>query len=175
MHKNKIFSLTNMLYVTMVLALFSSLNHVANIFSTVNGNSLFMGYITGISIDLGLIVMSASLNHRKGEGSRTKLLWTGIIIFSAISCYANWIFGISNVQAINAEVGNFGKWIISLRPTILSGILPLLAIIMAEILSENYQTKVARESARIKRLETKSKKAPKSKKNWSPVAEKVSV
>jgi hypothetical protein len=162
-----------MLYLTMILALVSSLNHVAQIFSTVNGGSLFMGYVTGISIDLGLIVMSASLNHRKGEGKRAKVIWGGIFIFSAISCYANWIYGISCVQPIAGDTGDMGRYLISLRPIILSGILPLLCIYMTEILSLDYQNKVAKESARIKRAETKAKKTSKGK-NWTAV-EKVVV
>lgn len=168
----KIFSLTTLLYVTLILALFSSLEHVAFAFSTVNGGSMFTGYITAIAIDLGLLALAASINQRKKDSKRSTMLWIGVGIFSLISTYANYLAGITFIIPIEAKTGPIGEWLISMRPIALSAILPSLVIFMSEVLAGDYQANVAKEQAKVKRQATKARKAAKSTKkaDWSPTA-----
>lgn len=169
----KIFSLSSLLYLTLILALFSSLEHVAFAFSTVNGGSMFTGYVTGIAIDLGLLALAASINQRKKESKRTKMLWIGVGIFSIISTYANYLAGITFLSPMNVQTGPIGQWLISIRPIALSAILPSLVIFMSEVLAGDYQANVAKEQAKVKRLATKAKKATKAPKkaDWIPTKE----
>jgi DNA-binding transcriptional regulator YiaG len=66
-------------------------------------------------------------------------LWAGVILFSLISVFANWLAGISHMMPIEADVGQFGAWLVSLRPILLSGVLPMLVIYLSEIVSSDYQ------------------------------------
>lgn len=157
------FSLTGLLYLTLILSLASSLNHVAYAFSTVNNGSMIIGYGTGLAIDLGLLVLAASINHRKKQQKRTNMLWGGVFLFSAISIYANWLSGVVHLQTIEVATNQMGSFLIGLRPILLSGVLPILVIYLSEVLSSEYQNNVAKESARIKRAQSKTKKLGKGK------------
>lgn len=139
MIKNYITSIRSLLYLALILALASSLSHIAFAFSTVNGGSLFAGYMSGFSIDLGLVALAIGINRRKAHDRPTRWLWVGVVLFSLISVYANWLSGIAHLTGIVADVGSFGLGLVSLRPILLSGVLPLLVIYLSEIVSSDYQ------------------------------------
>lgn len=137
--KNYITSIRSLLYLALVLALLASLGHVAFAFATVNSGNLVTGYMSAIAIDIGLLALAAGINIRKANNRPTRWLWVGVILFSLISVFANWLAGISHMQPIQADVGSIGKWLVSLRPILLSGVLPLLVIYLSEIVSSDYQ------------------------------------
>lgn len=134
----KHYNLTTLLYLALILALVSSLAHVAFAFSTVNGGNDTEAYISAIAIDLGLLTLAAGINSRKRQRRKTWTLWAGVILFSIISTYANWLAGITHVTPLPVEVSPFAAWLVSLRPILLSGVLPLLVIYLSEIVSGNY-------------------------------------
>lgn len=141
--KVKIFSLNTLLYLALILALLSSLGHVAFAFSTVNGQNWIEAYISAIAIDLGLLALAAGINKRKSEKRGTMTLWAGVILFSVISTYANWLAGIVHVTPLKADVTGPALWLVSLRPILLSGVLPSLVIYLSEIVSSNYQNELS--------------------------------
>jgi Trp operon repressor len=138
----RLFSLNSLLYLALLLALLSSLGHVAFAFSTVNGSNWIEAYISAVAIDLGLLALAAGINKRKSERRGTMTLWAGVILFSIISTYANWLAGIVHVTPLKADVTGIAAWLVSLRPILLSGVLPSLVIYLSEIVSSNYQNEL---------------------------------
>lgn len=149
--KAKVFNLNNLLYLALILALVSSLGHVAFAFSTVNGSNWIEAYISAIAIDLGMLALAAGINKRKKERRSTKTLWAGVILFSIISTYANWLAGIIHVTPLDTDVSQIGAWLVSLRPILLSSVLPLLVIYLSEIVSGNYQVELNEAQKQAKR------------------------
>ena len=151
-----LFSLQNLLYTALVLALLSSLEHVAFAFATTNGNNWYEAYISAVAIDLGLLALAAGINKRKTENRSTKTLWGGVILFSVISTYANWLAGIAHVVAIDVSLdtmaGQANGWLVSLRPILLSGVLPILVIYLSEIVSGNYRVDLAEAQKQAKKV-----------------------
>ena len=120
--KAKLWNLNTLLYVALLLALLSSLGHVAFAFSTVNGGNWTEAYLSAIAIDVGLLGLAAGINLRKAQHRGTKWLWAGVIFFSAISTYANWLAGLAHVKAFDNELGKTAAWLVSLRPILLSAV-----------------------------------------------------
>lgn len=150
--KAKIVSLNTLLYVALILALLSSLNHVALAFATTNGNNWIEAYVSAVAIDLGLLALAAGINKRKISQRTTWTLWGGVVVFSIISTYANWLSGIIHVMPLAPDVGSIGKWLVSLRPILLSGVLPLLVIYLSEIVSGNYQLELTEAQRQAKKV-----------------------
>lgn len=136
----RLWNLNTLLYVALLLALLSSLGHVAFAFSTVNGGNWIEAYISAVSIDVGLLALAAGINQRKANDRSAKWLWVGVVFFSAISTYANWLAGLAHVKDLETELGKSALWLVSLRPILLSAVLPILVIYLSEIVSSNYQT-----------------------------------
>lgn len=124
------------LYLALVLALLSSLAHVAYAFSTVNGGNWLEAYISAIAIDVGLVALALGITKRKEAGQRTLFLWGGVLLFSLISTYANWLAGIIHIEKLQpADVGNVGLWLVGLRPILLSAVLPTLVVYLSEVVT----------------------------------------
>lgn len=156
MINKRLFSLNNLLYISLVLALAASLAHVAYAFSTVNNGDMTSGYISAIAVDLGMLALAGGINRRKVNKVSTRGLWAGVIVFSVISTYANWLSGISHVIPIQGHQDN---WLVSLRPIILSAVLPLLVIYLSEVVSGDYQ-RHQEEIAREERKAVKQAQKP---------------
>lgn len=137
--KAKLWHLNSLLYLALLLALLSSLGHVAYAFTTVNGANWTEAYVSAVAIDIGLLALAAGINQRKGQRRDTRWLWAGVIFFSAISTYANWLAGLAHVKPFEQELGRFAAWLVTLRPILLSAVLPILVIYLSEIVSGNYQ------------------------------------
>jgi DNA-binding CsgD family transcriptional regulator len=148
----KLWNLNTLLYLALVLALLSSLGHVAYAFSTVNGSNWAEAYISAIAIDLGLLALAAGINKRKSERRGTWSLWGGVLLFSLISVYANWLAGIIHVTPIGVNVTGLAQWLVSLRPILLSSVLPLLVIYLSEIVSGNYQNELSEAHKQAKKV-----------------------
>ena len=146
--KAKLFNIQNLLYLALVLALVSSLAHVAFAFATTNANNWAEAYLSAIAIDLGLLALAVGINKRKRERRSTWSLWLGVSLFSLISIYANWLAGIVHVQPLEVAVTGVAHWLVSLRPILLSGVLPILVIYLSEIVSGNYQNELS-ESTKV--------------------------
>lgn len=154
----KIFTLNGLLYMALVTALYSSLSHVAFAISSVNGGNMIEAYASAIAIDLGLLALAAGIMKRKKAQMKTKMLWGGVILFSIISTYANWLSAVHHMKSLQTvDIGQFGNWLISIRPILLSGILPILVIYLSEVLSNNYQIQEQREKNRLSRQAKKTK------------------
>lgn len=147
---SQLYTLQSLLYLALILALGASLNHVAYAFSTVNGGGRIEAYISAIAIDIGLLALAAGINTRKQQGRKTAPLWAGVVLFSLVSIYANWLAGITHLAEIELKISsepvsfsgyelNPVSFLVNMRPVLLSGVLPILVIYLSEIVSGNHQ------------------------------------
>lgn len=182
--KQKLWNLNNLLYIALFLALLASLGHVAYAFSTVNGGNWPEAYISAVAIDVGLLALAAGINQRKGKQRSTWPLWVGVILFSVISTYANWLSGVVHVAPLAgqdaplvlsrarlavAQASGFGAWLVTLRPVLLSAVLPALVIYLAEIASDNYLV----EHSAVSLDEPQARREPPATRDGAPAAPSV--
>jgi len=128
----RFFNVQSLLWLALVLALAGSLKHLAAVFASVDGG-VSMGWLQAIAIDAGLFALSYSIRQRKTDKRTTKPIWTGVLLFSAISIYGNLAYGILSTS------GNLPLWIVTIKPYILAGSLPILVLFLAELLSDDRQ------------------------------------
>lgn len=171
----KVFSLVGLMYFTLICCLFACLKHTAFAFESVNGGDVFEAYVSALAIDLGLLVLAASIMKWKRENRKTWSLWLGVFIFSGVSMYSNWLSGAVHVSQLAVTTNAVGEFMIGIRPFALSGILPILVIYMSEVLANYYQVSAKREETRVKRAVNKASKTPTQKakaptksKDWTP-------
>jgi hypothetical protein len=125
-------SIQHLLWLALALALFGSLRHLAAMFAAVDGN-LFTGYLSAIAVDVGLFAISYSIKTRKAARRPVRFLWLGIVLFTIISVYGNYAYGLS------ATGGTLPAWIVASRPVIMAASLPVLVLYLAELISDNQQ------------------------------------
>jgi len=119
------------LWVALVLALVGSLRHVAWAFGTLEDGDIVAGYIQAVAVDIGLFALAYAIHQRRRERRPTRVLWVGVLLFSAVSTYANLLHGLY----FAADIG-LDTWA-SVRPFVLSAVLPAIVIYLSEILSDN--------------------------------------
>lgn len=130
--KANLLNVQSLLWLALVLALAGSLRHLAEMFASIDGNLLY-GYLSAIAVDAGLFSLSYSLKLRKGEQRGTAILWLGIILFTAISVYGNFSYGLT---AIGQPLPG---WMVASKPIVLAASLPILVLYLAELVSDNRQ------------------------------------
>jgi len=126
----KLFQENSLLWIALALALFGSLTHVAWSFSTLEGGDLRLGYVQAVAVDVGLFAIAVGIQRARREGRRTWGLWGGVIFFAFISTYANLLHGL--IFSSDLYLPGF-NWLIALRPLLLSAVLPIMVIYLAEV------------------------------------------
>lgn len=135
----KLLNVQSLLWLALALALAGSLKHLAAIFASVDGNTL-MGLLQAVAVDTGLFALSFSLRGRKAEKRGVKILWLGIVIFTGISVYGNYAYGLL------ATGETLPGWIVASRPIVLAASLPILVLYLAELVSDNQQHAARKEA-----------------------------
>lgn len=137
-----------LLYAALILVFIASVRHVAYSYSTIDGGSMFVGYLAAIAIDLGLIVIArAQARHP----DRT-LFRTGVVIFISTSVYSNWISGLAHnthfeyTRYSNELINYTVSFFVEARPFVLSMVLPVMILYLTEV--------IARETAPPRTLPT---------------------
>ncbi len=125
------FSVNYLLWLALVLALAGSLKHLAAIFASVDGN-VFMGWLQAVAIDAGLFALAYSIRQRKAAKRSTRPLWFGVSLFTVISIYGNLSYGL-------LAGGSLPGWMVTTKPYILAGSLPILVLFLSELLSDDRQ------------------------------------
>lgn len=121
-----------LLWLSLILALAGSLKHLANVFASVDGNTL-MGWVQAVAIDAGLFALAYSIRVRRVARRTTKPLWFGVTLFTGISVYGNLSYGLL------ATSGNLPGWIVVSKPYVLAASLPVLVLFLSELLSDDRQ------------------------------------
>ena len=129
---SNIFNVNGLLWLALVLALAGSLKHLAATFTSIDGNTFF-GYIQAVAIDAGLFALAYSIKVRKVAKRSIKPLWFGVTLFTGISIYGNLAYGLL------ATSGSLPGWILTSRPYVLAGSLPILVLFLSELLSDDRQ------------------------------------
>lgn len=130
--KAKLLDVQNLLWLALLLALSGSLKHLANVFASVDGNA-FMGWLQAVAIDAGLFALAYSIKGRKVAKRGVKVVWLGTAIFTGISVYGNLAYGLMSTT------GTLPGWIVATKPYVLAATLPVLALYLAELISDNRQ------------------------------------
>ncbi|GAB4446296.1 MAG: hypothetical protein Kow0031_28930 [Anaerolineae bacterium] len=125
-----LFSVQTLLWLALLLALAGSLRHLAAMFASIDGNWLY-GYLSAIAVDAGLFALSYSVRQRKAQGRNRAVLWLGIVLFTTISIYGNYTYGLL------ATGSQLTPWLDTIRPIILAASLPVLVLYLAELVSDN--------------------------------------
>lgn len=131
----RLFRTQGLLWTALILALVGSLTHVAWSFSTLEGGDLLLGYIQAIAVDVGLFAIALGIQANRRQGRETRVLWGGVIFFALISTYANLLHGLAFASPL--DLPGWG-WLVALRPFLLSAVLPILVIYLAEVAASNY-------------------------------------
>jgi hypothetical protein len=141
------FSIQGLMWLALVLALVGSLRHVAWGFASLENGDIVAGYVQAVAIDIGLLALALGIQQRKRQRRSTLVLWAGVAVFSGVSSYANLLHGLTH----QTPLGLSGyKWLVALRPVLLSGVLPLLVLYLAEVTGNdvNYDVKQAERQAK---------------------------
>lgn len=129
---SRFISVENLLWLSLILALAGSLKHLANVFASVDGNTL-MGWVQAVAIDAGLFALAYSIRVRRVARRSTRPLWFGVTLFTCISVYGNLSYGLL------ATSGNLPGWILASKPYVLAASLPVLVLFLSELLSDDRQ------------------------------------
>lgn len=95
-------------WLALALALAGSLRHVAWAFSTLEHGDLWAGYVQAVAVDVGLAVLALGIQVRRRQRRGTAVLWAGVVMFSAISIYSNYLFGL--VHQADVAAGPLASW-----------------------------------------------------------------
>lgn len=131
-----------------ILALLSSVNHLAYTFGTVESLKV-MGWISALAVDAGLAALAYTIQQRKRAKRATRSLWWGVAGFATISALANFYHALS-VESGGAVAANSllsADWLELAKAVILSATLPAMVIYLGEIVSGD-DAKVADDSKR---------------------------
>lgn len=143
--KQRILSLA--LWAAYLLALGSSISHVAWTFNTLEqpGHE-WAGWLAALAVDCGLAALAYAIQQRKRAGRNTRGLWAGVLAFAAISAYAN------ALHALNLSSDVF-------TAVVLSSVLPLMVVYLGEVVSSDDNAALERAERERQRLERERQRA----------------
>lgn len=127
------------LWLTLVLALAASFNHVTAAFNSLeNDSNKWVGYAAAAAVDLAIAAIAYVRQQRKAASADIGMMTFGLVFFAIISMLANVWHGIDvilNGQPITTEllatltIFDYG------RVVVLSATLPLILLYLGEIIS----------------------------------------
>lgn len=140
--KNRLINTT--LWLAYLLALAASLGHVAATFNRFERpDAQYGGWLAAVAVDLGLAALAYAIQQRKRARRSVRSLWAGVMIFAAISGYANVLHALSVSPATPFAAIAF------------SATLPGLVVLLGEIVSSDDAAQadaIEREQRRLERL-----------------------
>jgi hypothetical protein len=112
--------------------------------------------VQAVAVDVGLMVLALGIQQRRQQRRGSKILWLGVGVFSAISVYANLLFGLVHQQDIAA--GPLASW----RPVVLSAVLPVLVLYLSEVAGSdvNYTVQERERAERRQSRQASSAESP---------------
>lgn len=147
-HIKRMLNVQTVLWLTMALALLGSLRHVAWTFGSIDGNT-WWGWAQAVAIDAGLVALALGIAKYRRVRRDTRWLWVGVVVFSAISVYANAVYGVSHdwripdsVLTACAWTAQIPDWLLAVKVLILAAPLPLLTLYLAEIVGSDVNREI---------------------------------
>lgn len=149
------------LWIAFILAMLSSVQHIAWTFGTVERpGTEWLGWIPAIAVDAGLAALAYTIQQRRRAKRPVGWLWAGVVIFAVISALANLyhalaveIGGTATLSEIVAvDLLQLGKAIF------LSATLPALVIYLSEIVSSDDAAAADQERRAAEREQAKAER-----------------
>jgi hypothetical protein len=147
--------LTLSLWLSFLLAMAASVNHLAWTFGTVERPGFeWLGWVPAVAVDTGLAALAYTIQARRKTKRPVFVLWGGVVFFAAISAGANLYHALS-VEAV-AVATDAVVWI---KAVVLSATLPAMYVFLGEIISGDEAQAIAtaeREEQRARAKEERS-------------------
>jgi hypothetical protein len=160
----KIGVINGVLWLAFILAMLSSVNHIAWTFGTVEQPGRdWLGWIPAIAVDAGLAALAYTIQQRRKVKRPVAILWAGVAIFALISALANLYHalavesgGITSLAAIGAI-----DVLLIAKAAFLSATLPALVVYLSEIVSSDDAAvaKISEQSAERERIKAEREQA----------------
>lgn len=126
------------LWMAFVLAMLSSVQHIAWTFGTVEQPGReWLGWIPAVAVDAGLAALAYTIQQRRKAKRPVVILWAGVAIFALISALANMYHALvveSGGITSLAAIGAIDPLLIA-KAVFLSATLPALVVYLSEIVS----------------------------------------
>jgi len=130
---DKIKAINAVLWLAYVLAMASSIQHLAWTFGTVEREGQeWLGWVPALAVDAGLAALAYTIQQRKRTGRSTKFLWAGLIGFALISAGANFYHAIFAHGVVERP-----DWMLITKAVVLSATLPALVVYLGEVVSSD--------------------------------------
>lgn len=142
---NKPVIINAVLWLAFVLALGSSVSHLAWTFGTLEKDPR-LGWVPAIAVDAGLAALAYSIQQRKRNKQSTRLLWFGVVMFALISALANLYHALSVESAgvITLETLAHVDWLQLMLAIVLSATLPGMVLYLGDIVSSDDATTLSK-------------------------------
>lgn len=117
------------LYIAVAVATF---RHTAFGFASIEGGSIWLGALSALAVDAGMILSASGLRHNPRNAS----LLIGLVVSAVASTYAQLLFSVSNAAHVDVALGaqwmtDAARSIIDWRVVVLPALLPALAVVYA--------------------------------------------
>lgn len=153
--------INGVLWLAFVLALISSIKHLAWAFGTLEFPGWeWTGWISAVAVDAGLGALAYMIQQRKKAHRSAAALWWGVAFFSSISALANFYHALSVESGGTAALSSLFSldWLAVAKAVALSATLPAMVVYIGEIVSgddaavaQAAERAAAREALRIER------------------------
>jgi len=128
------------LWAAYLLTLAASMGHVAWAFGTLEfAGSEWVGWLAALAVDAGLAALAYGVQQRKRARRSARDLWAGVLLFAAISAFANLLHAMTAVTGSTVTLATFGAIdaLALAKTVILSASLPLLVVYLGEVVSSD--------------------------------------
>jgi hypothetical protein len=145
---NKLTVINFVLWLAFLLALLSSVSHLAWTFATLEpADRAWAGWIPAIAVDAGLAALAYSIQQRKRANQSTRALWWGVAAFAAISAIANLYHALSVEGGARVTLDTLASidWLQLVLAVVLSATLPGMVLYMGEIVSSDDSARIAKQ------------------------------
>lgn len=157
------------LWAAFILALASSVQHIAWTFGTVEQPGReWLGWLPALAVDAGMAALAYAIQQRRKAKRSVVAPWIGVVIFAMISALANFFHALtveSGGITTLAAIGAIDPLLIA-KAAFLSATLPALVVYLSEIVSSDdavtaraSETAAEREQAKAKRDQDRADKA----------------
>lgn len=140
------------LWISFVLAMAASIQHLAWTFGTVERpGQEWLGWVPAIAVDAGLAALAYTIQQRRKAKRGVAVLWGGVAGFAFVSALANLYHALAVEQVALAE-----GVIVWSKAIVLSATLPVAYIFLGEIISGDDAAAAERSEKQAEREQTRA-------------------
>lgn len=156
---NKPAVINAVLWLAFVLALGSSISHLAWTFGTLEKDPR-LGWIPAIAVDAGLAALAYSIQQRKRMKQSVWPLWFGVVVFALISAVANLYHALSveSDGVITLDTLARVDWLQLVLAIVLSATLPGMVLYLGDIVSSDDRARIAKQEQEDQRAKAREER-----------------